>query len=149
MHRQYVHVDSRTIAYFDSAPGDRGPRVVVWVHAFPLGAGMWEPQFKAVPDGWRFIAPDLRGFGGSTIREDAEQPARIDDYATDVLDVLHELEVERAVIAGCSMGGYVTFAVLRRVADLIDGVILANTRAGADSLEARGNRRSMLALVDR
>jgi pimeloyl-ACP methyl ester carboxylesterase len=149
MHRQYVHVDSRSLAYLDSAPGNRALRVAVWIHAFPLGAGMWEPQFKAIPDGWRFIAPDLRGFGGSTIDTRTEQPPRLDDYAIDVLDVLRDLEIDDAVVAGCSMGGYVAFAVLRRAPALARGVILVDTRAGADSPEGRANRRSMLALLDR
>jgi pimeloyl-ACP methyl ester carboxylesterase len=149
MQRHYVHADSRTLAYFDSAPGDRSARIVVWLHAFPLGAAMWEPQFKAVPPGWRYIAPDLRGFGGSTVPTDGDDRPGMDDFAGDVLDVLAALEISHAVIAGCSMGGYVAFAVLRRFPQLARAVVLVDTRAGADSLEGRGNRRSMLALLER
>lgn len=149
MHRQYVHVDSRTLAYFDSAPGDRSRRVALFVHGFPLGAAMWEPQFKAVPPGWRFLAVDLRGFGGSTIDDGDDDVARIDDYATDAIDVLRELEIPRAVVAGMSMGGYVVFAMLRQAPELFDAVVLADTRPGADTLEGRGNRRNMLAVLDR
>lgn len=148
MQRQYVHVDSRTIAYLDSAPGDRSARVVVLTHAFPLGAAMWESQAQALPPGWRLLAPDLRGFGGSTIASPDDNPT-IDDYATDVLDVLRELGVASAVVGGLSMGGYVTFAVLRRQPALASGVILADTRANPDTPEGRANRRGMLALVDR
>src|SRR5688572_21573323 len=149
MQRQYVHVQSRTLAYFDSAPGDRALRVALFVHAFPLGAAMWESQFKSVPPGWRFVAIDLRGFGGSTINEAAEQPPRIDDYATDVVDLLRELEIAKVVLVGLSMGGYVTLAVLRRAPEVVSAVVLADTRAGADTPEGRGNRRNMLALLDR
>lgn len=148
MHRQYLHVAARTISYFDSDPTARSARVVLLTHAFPLGAAMWEGQAKAIPAGWRLLAPDLRGFGGSTLAEPDESPA-IDDYASDVIDFLRELRIESAVLGGCSMGGYVTMAVLRRAPHLAEAVVFANTRAGADSLEARANRRSMLALVDR
>lgn len=148
MHRQYVHFDSRTISYFDSAPGARDARVLVLIHAFPLGAGMWEGQLKALPQGWRLVAPDLRGFGGSSI-PDAEENPTMDDYATDVLDVLRELGITSAVVGGCSMGGYATFAVLRRAPTLARALILIDTRASADTPEGRANRRSMLALVDR
>jgi pimeloyl-ACP methyl ester carboxylesterase len=147
MHRQYLHGDTRTIAYYDSAPGDRSSKVAVLLHAFPLAATMWEPQFKAVPSGWRLIAPDLRGFGGSTL-EQAESPS-IDDYAADVVHLLNELGFASAVIGGCSMGGYAAFAVLRRAPGLARGLVLVDTRGGADNLEARANRRSMLAKVDR
>ena len=149
MHRQYLHVDSRTIAYFDSAPGDKSLRVALLIHAFPLAAVMWEPQFKAIPPGWRFLAIDLRGFGGSTMSEDDEQAARIDDFASDVIDLLGELELANVVLGGVSMGGYVTFAVLRRSPDIATGVILSDTRSTADSLEARSNRRNLLAVLDR
>lgn len=148
MHRQYVHLGDRTIAYFDSAPADRSARVLVLIHAFPLGAAMWEGQARALPEGWRLLAPDLRGFGGSTLPEPDDTHA-IDDYAADVIDLLGELGVASAVVGGLSMGGYVTLAVLRRAPGVVSAVILADTRASADSSEGKGNRRNMLALLDR
>lgn len=148
MPRRYVHLDSRTISYFDSAPKSHDARVVVLIHAFPLGAGMWEGQLKAVPAGWRLIAPDLRGFGGSSIAEAEENPS-MDDYAGDVLDLLHEIKIESAVVGGCSMGGYAAFAVLKRAPALARGAILIDTRASADTPEGRANRRGMLALLER
>ena len=67
MTRQYCHIGTRTIAYLDSAPGHDDLRALVLLHAFPIGANLWEPQMRAVPQGWRLITPDLRGFGGSRI----------------------------------------------------------------------------------
>ena len=148
MHRQFVHVASRTISYFDSAPGARDARVVLLLHAFPLGAGMWEGQLKVMPPGWRLIAPDLRGFGGSSMPLPDERPS-MDDYATDVLDVVNDLGITAAVVGGCSMGGYALFALMRRAPQLAKALILVDTRTGADTPEGRGNRRNMLALLDR
>lgn len=148
MTRQYCHIGSRTIAYLDSAPGETARRTCVLLHAFPLGANMWEPQIRAIPDGWRLITPDLRGFGGSTEVEPVG-PQSIGDYAEDVADLLAELKVERAVVGGLSMGGYAVFALLQSRPEIIEALILADTRASADSPEGRANRRSMLALVDR
>jgi 3-oxoadipate enol-lactonase len=150
MHRQYVHIDARTLAYLDSAPTAGSERVIALAHAFPLSASMWEPQFKSVPPGWRLIAIDLRGFGGSTQSvTDNENPATMDDYAEDVIQLLGELGVRSAVVGGLSMGGYVSFAVLRRAPQLVAGLVLADTRATADTSQGRANRRSMLALLDR
>jgi pimeloyl-ACP methyl ester carboxylesterase len=146
--RQFVRVDSRTISYFDSAPNDTASKVVVLAHAFPLGAAMWEGQVRALPPGWRLLAPDFRGFGGSTLPEPDDHPS-IDDYANDVIDLLRQLGLSSAVIGGLSMGAYAIFALLRRVPSLARGVILVDTRAGADTPQGRANRRSMLALVDR
>ena len=148
MTRQYCHIGSRTIAYLDSAPGKNDLRVYVLLHAFPIGANLWEPQIHSIPAGWRLITPDLRGFGGST-ELDPISALSIADYADDVVDLLEELGVKRAVIGGCSMGGYAALALYPSRPDLFDGLVLANTRAGADSPEARANRRNMLALVDR
>jgi len=148
MHRQYLHVGDRTIAYYDSATSAAGEKVVVLVHAFPLSGLMWEPQFKSVPDGWRFIAPDMRGFGGSTIDPEPESVS-MDDYAADVIDLLRELAVPSVVLGGCSMGGYVSFALLRAAPGLVRGLILADTRAVADTSEGRANRRTTLAVLER
>jgi 3-oxoadipate enol-lactonase len=146
--RQYCHIGSRTIAYLDSAPGDGHLRTLVLLHAFPIGANLWEPQMRSIPDGWRLITPDLRGFGGST-ELDSVGAVSMSDYAQDVIDLLDELGVERATLGGASMGGYAALALLQAAPERIDGLVLANTRAGADSPEARANRRNMLALVDR
>jgi 3-oxoadipate enol-lactonase len=148
MTRQYCHIGSRTIAYLDSAPGKSDLRAYVLLHAFPIGANLWEPQIHSIPDGWRLITPDLRGFGGST-ELDSLGALSMADYADDVVDLLEELGVKRAVIGGCSMGGYAALALYQSRPDLFEGLVLANTRAGADSPEARANRRNMLALVDR
>jgi 3-oxoadipate enol-lactonase len=148
MQRQYLHVGGRTIAYLDSAPGDTAAHALALIHAFPLGAAMWEGQVKALPPGWRLLAPDLRGYGGSTI-PDPDDSASIDDYAIDVVDLLRELDIGSAVIGGLSMGGYVVFAVVRREPALARALILADTRTSADTTEGRANRRNMLALLDR
>lgn len=148
MPRHFQHIGSRTIAYHDSHPGDSARRSYVLLHAFPLSAAMWEPQLQHVPDGWRFIAPDLRGFGGSS-DSDPNDGESMDEYASDVIALLAELGINRAVIGGLSMGGYATFAILRRDPHLAEALVLADTRVGADSPEGRANRRGMIALVDR
>ena len=148
MPRHFQHIGSRTIAYHDSAPGDAKARVCVLMHAFPLSAAMWEPQLQNIPDGWRFIAPDLRGFGGSS-ESDPSDGESIDDFASDVVALLAELGITEGVIGGMSMGGYVAMAILRRAPHLANALIFADTRMGADSPEGRANRRGMIALVDR
>jgi len=148
MSRQYSHIASRTIAYLDSAPGDTTLRTLVLLHAFPIGANLWEPQMRAILKGWRLITPDLRGFGGST-ELDSVTTLSMSDYAEDVVALLQELGVTRAVIGGCSMGGYAALALYQSAPQIFDALVLANTRAGADSPESRANRRNMLALVDR
>ncbi len=106
---------------------------------------MWRPQLDAVPNGCRFIAPDLPGFGG----EDPPPTANpsVDTYADDVVALLDALEIDRAVIGGLSMGGYVTFALFRRAPERFSGMLLADTRSSADTPEGKTARRAMSELV--
>jgi pimeloyl-ACP methyl ester carboxylesterase len=118
---------------------------LVLLHAFPLSADMWRPQLERAPRGWRLIAPDVRGFG-ATPPEVGVVPT-MDDYAAEVVALLDHLELERAVIGGLSMGGYITFALLRLAPERFSGVILANTRPQTDTPEGREGRRAMSELV--
>ena len=117
---------------------------VVLIHAFPLTADMWRPQLEGVAQGWRYVAPDLRGFGASHA---GAAPATMDDYAADVEAIMDTLEIETAVVGGLSMGGYVTFAFHRRASERLSGVVLADTKAEADTPEGRDRRLAMSALV--
>jgi pimeloyl-ACP methyl ester carboxylesterase len=116
---------------------------VAFIHGFPHNRSLWSPQVSALVDRARCIAPDLRGFGESS----RHGPFTIDQFADDVAVLLRSLGVERAVIAGLSMGGYVAFALWRRHRPLVRALVLADTRAGADTDEARAKRRALVELA--
>ena len=98
---------------------------VVLLHAFPLNSTLWRPQIERAPTGWRFVAPDLPGFGASVL------PAArsVEAMAREVLNVLDEQGIAQAVIGGMSMGGYVTLALYRLAPERFAGMVLADTRA--------------------
>jgi 3-oxoadipate enol-lactonase len=147
MTRHHADIGGRRMSWLQEGQG----RPVVLLHAFPFGAEMWRPQLEAVPSGWMLIAPDLPGFGDSRpdpARPDAAAPATsVDDYADAVLALMRHLSIEQAVIGGLSMGGYVTFAIHRKAAQRFSATVLADTRADADTPEARANREKMQAAV--
>jgi len=146
--RQYLQLGSRTLAYLDNDPEAAGKPVLMLVHAFPLGSQMWEPQFRGAFHGWRILAPDLRGFGGSTDERAEGVDPTIDDYADDVAGLIREVAGGPVVLGGLSLGGYVAFAVMRRAPSLVRALVLADTRAGADTLEGRAARRAMLTVLE-
>lgn len=115
---------------------------MVLLHAFPLCAAMWEQQRSALRSTCRVITPDLRGFGGSQLGRDEPN---LDHVADDIAALLDRLRLDTVVLGGLSMGGYVTMAFLRRHADRVRGLVLADTKAGADPEPARENRRRMAA----
>ncbi len=141
---------TRPLAYYDTHAelADVPRATVVFVHAFPLSPGMWLPQLQAAPAGWRFVAPALRGFDATEEWMD-DGRVDIDQYADDVFAVMDHLRIERAVIVGLSMGGYVAFAMFRGSADRFSGLLLADTRATPDSPAAAAGRHQTLARLDR
>jgi pimeloyl-ACP methyl ester carboxylesterase len=118
-----------------------GPPLLL-MHAFPLNQSMFEPQRAALSEPARLLTFDAPGVG-----ESAPAVVSIDDLADLAAAVLDAEKIDRAVVGGVSMGGYAAFAFARRHADRLRGLILANTRAVADTPEARQGRRDMAALA--
>jgi pimeloyl-ACP methyl ester carboxylesterase len=119
---------------------------VVLLHAFPLSSAMWLEQRNVLGnDGTRLITPDLRGFGGSQLGWD--EPS-LDHMADDVAALLDSLSLDRVVLGGLSMGGYVAMAFLRRFGDRVSGLLLADTKASADADAAAANRRRIADALD-
>lgn len=111
------------------------------LHAFPLDASMWGPQVAALSGRVPTVAPNCPGFGSTPA---AAPEGWMDAAADHAAQALTDAGVERAVVCGLSMGGYVAFAFWRRHRDRVAGMILANTRSGADD-EAGRQRRADLA----
>jgi pimeloyl-ACP methyl ester carboxylesterase len=139
------------LRYLESAPRGAPSQdardaagTLVLLHAFPLGARMWEPQHDLADHGWRVIMPHLRGF--DCAKPDAEA-ASIDDYAEDVADLIDTLGVPQVVVGGLSMGGYVALALYRQAPRRFRGLVLADTRPEADTPEARANRMRLIDLA--
>jgi 3-oxoadipate enol-lactonase len=142
---KYAHLLDRTVRYHEAGSG----RTCILLHAFPLSADQWLPQLHRVPPGWRLIAPDIRGFRGmgQAYQDHGLDEATMASHAADVLQLMSHLDVDRAVVGGLSMGGYVTLAVARAAASRLDGIILADTKAGADDEKGRAGRDAMIAKV--
>ena len=132
--------DGLELAYDEAGSGTP----LLLVHGWPVDRTMWAGQLGGLGTYARILAPDLRGFGGSTVHP----PYTIDQYADDLVAFLDALGLARAVVCGLSMGGYVAFAMLRRHRDRVRALVLADTRATADTDEARENRRRQIALIE-
>jgi pimeloyl-ACP methyl ester carboxylesterase len=134
------------LRYVEARPPD-GVRVIgtlVLLHAFPLNARMYEPQLSLANDGWRVVAPHMKGMNGAP----GDSPdSSFDTAAGALVDLLDALHIESAVIGGVSMGGYLTFALYKWAARYFRGMILADTRADADTPQVVEGRQRMLALL--
>jgi pimeloyl-ACP methyl ester carboxylesterase len=111
------------------------------VHAFPLDARMWDPQVAAFDTvGVPVLAPHLPGFGGTASAGETMTMASASQRCIDELD---RAGVDRAVVCGLSMGGYVALELWRRAPGRFAGLVLANTKSGADTEEAAAGRRRL------
>jgi 3-oxoadipate enol-lactonase len=122
-----------------------GPAVLL-VHAFPLGLAMWEPQAAWLADAYQVVRFDARGFGGSPPGDGLLTMERIADDAVAILD---HVGLPSATVCGLSMGGYAAFALVRRHPERLRALVLADTRSGADSPEARATRAAQAERVRR
>lgn len=104
------------------------------IHAFPLDANMWHDQML----GGRTVAPHLPGFGGT-------EAAPLDVMTMNVaarrcLEALDRAGLDRVVVCGLSMGGYVALEMWGFAPERMAGLVLANTRSQADTPEAAEGR---------
>jgi 3-oxoadipate enol-lactonase len=139
-------MNSATINGIDLAYRDEGAgQAILFIHAFPLHGAMWDRQIAAFSPHHRVIVPDLRGLGVSARGSGA---ASLDQHADDVAELLGRLGIEHATVVGLSMGGYIGFALWRRHRQRIAALVLADTRAGADSEEGKQGREKNAQLAE-
>ena len=113
---------------------------IIFLHAFPLNRTMWAEQEAALSSQFRVITIDLRGHGES------DAPLwhySVDQAADDVIGLLDHFSIQQAVFVGLSMGGYVLFALYRKYAERVQGLVLSDTRAQAYTVEGKEARFQM------
>jgi pimeloyl-ACP methyl ester carboxylesterase len=110
---------------------------VVLLHGFPFNRTLWREQIEVLKDSHRVVAPDLRGHGETTV---TTEPATMEEMARDVAALLDELQIGRPVLGGLSMGGYVALAFCRLFPRRVRALLLADTRAQADTEDGKRTR---------
>ena len=131
-----AQVNDISLAFNDQGTG----LPLVFLHAFPLNRTMWDDQEKALSSQFRVITIDLRGHGESNA---PLWHYSLDQAADDVHSLLDHLSIRQAVLIGLSMGGYVAFAFYRKYAARVRGLVLADTRAQADTEDGKRARFEM------
>jgi pimeloyl-ACP methyl ester carboxylesterase len=134
-----AQVNGITVGYDDAGSG----LPVLFLHGFPHDRALWAQQRTALAPRVRCIAPDLRGFGATSL----QGPYSMDQYADDAAALLDALDFESAVVCGLSMGGYIALALWRRYPERVRALVLCDTKAPADSTEARAGRDGMIQLA--
>ncbi len=133
-------IDGIRLAYDDAGTGN----VLVLLHGFPFDRRIWDGAFEQLSRVARVIRIDLRGSGAS---ERGPGPALMETLAGDVFGLLEALHIDRAMLAGHSMGGYVALAFFRMYAERVAGLALVASHVGADSPARRAQRDAEIAQI--
>jgi pimeloyl-ACP methyl ester carboxylesterase len=111
---------------------------ILFIHGFPFDHTMWRHQIAALSD-WECLAPDLQGAGSAPAPFEPEAYSMA-VYARDLVKVLDERSIDTAVVCGLSMGGYITFELLRQFPKRVRAAVLCNTKSAADAPEGKRGR---------
>lgn len=114
---------------------------IVFIHGFPLSHRMWEPQLLALPDYFRRIAYDVRGHGES---ECGDGQYTLEWFVDDLFALLDELHIEKTIVCGLSMGGYIALRAMQRAPGRFWGAVLCDTRSTADDNMGKIYRSTLL-----
>ena len=130
------------VNYFEYGSKEGMP--VVFIHGFPFNHRMWEPQIKELPESIRAIVYDVRGHGASSV---GDGQFTIEMFVDDLIAMLDQLNLEKPVLCGLSMGGYIALRTAERYPERIKALVLCDTKSGTDTDEEKIKRSSSMKAV--
>ena len=129
-----VSVNGFDLSYDDVG---EGKIPIIFLHGFPFDKTMWELQLEFLKFTYRLIAVDIRGFGKSN---EEESPLSIDLFGEDLIAFMDKMKIEKAIICGLSMGGYIALHTQKRFPERFEALVLCDTQCIADTPEVKKNR---------
>lgn len=130
----YINISDFKISYYDVG---EGTVPIIFLHGFPFDKSMWKAQLEHLKENNRVIAVDIRGFGKSI---DEVTPLSMELFTEDLILFMEELNIERAILCGLSMGGYIALDAIKRFPERFDALILCDTQCIADTSEVKEKR---------
>lgn len=130
-----IKVNNINVIYNDE--GSEESPIIIFIHGFPLNKSMWDNQAKALKDNCRVIAYDIRGHGNSDV---GTSDFSIDLFVNDLLSFMDALNIEKTIICGLSMGGYIALNAIENHPERFNALILSDTNCTADTPEAKEKR---------
>lgn len=130
-----IIVNDLTVSYDDGGPD--GAPVIIFIHGFPFNKSMWNKQVKALKNNYRVIAYDVRGHGNS---DAGTGDFSIELFANDLLSLMDSLKINKAMLCGLSMGGYIALNAIENYPDRFDALILSDTNCISDTPEVKEKR---------
>ncbi len=131
------------LAVYDE--GNKDNRPIIFVHGFPYDHTMWDSQFEFFKKKFRVISYDIRGLGKS---ETGDGQYTMESYVDDLFKIIEELNLDKPILCGLSMGGYISFRAIERQQNLFGGLILCDTKPQADDDAGKLKRAAGIKLIN-
>ena len=139
-----LSVNNHTVSYADEGPD--GAPILILVHGFPFNKSMWNKQVEALIENYRVIAYDIRGFGNS---ETGTGTISIELFVEDLLGLMDALKIDRALLCGLSMGGYIALNAISNFPKRFSALILCDTNCVADTPEIKHKRMMAIESIEK
>jgi pimeloyl-ACP methyl ester carboxylesterase len=137
-----INVNNFNLSYDDIG---NGSIPIIFLHGYPFDKTMWKGQLDFLKSSYRIIALDIRGFGKS---KDEESTLSIDMFGNDLIQFMDKLNIDKAIICGLSMGGYVALNVMKRFPSHFEALILCDTQCIADTAEGKEKRYKIIKEIE-
>lgn len=130
-----ININDLTVSYTDEGPDDAP--VIIFIHGFPFNKTMWTNQISVFSEIYRVVAYDVRGHGKS---ETGAADFSIELFVKDLIIAMDTLQIDKAILCGLSMGGYIALNAIENYPERFDGLILCDTNCTADTQEVQEKR---------
>lgn len=117
--------------------GDNVKTPILFVHGFPYDHSMWNSQISELKSKYQCITYDIRGLGDSP---PSDGQFTIESFVDDLETIIEELKLNKPVLCGLSMGGYIALRAVERMEEKFSGLILCDTKSEADGNETKLRR---------
>ncbi len=117
---------------------------LILLHPTPLHHGFWLPMVEMLAQRYRVVMPDLRGHGRS---EAGDGPITMEKLGADMERLLDELRMDRAIFAGCSIGGYTLYELWRRCPQRMRAMAFCSSKPQADTEQNRATRQANIGKI--
>jgi 3-oxoadipate enol-lactonase len=139
-----IQVNEIQVSYLEEGSPTGFP--LIFIHGFPFNKWMWEKQLVSIKENYRLIAYDVRGHGETEAGSSAFSVSQFGDDLIALMDALH---IEKAIVAGLSMGGYIALNAIKKSPDRFAGLLLCDTQCGADTAEGKEKRKKTIDFIKR
>ena len=123
-----ITINNLTVSYNDEGPDEA--QAIIFIHGFPFNKSMWDMQVEALKDTYRVIAYDIRGHGNS---DAGNEDFSIELFVNDLLGLMDKLKLNKTMLCGLSMGGYIALNAIENHPERFDALVLSDTQCIADT----------------